>query len=57
MNQMEFNSVRELAMAHTNSAAKLESYAQQCTDPEIKQMFSTSAKSAKKAAKDLTNLL
>ena len=57
MNQMEFNSARELAMAHINSAAKLENYAQQCEDPQIKSMFKTSAKSAKKVAKDLTNLL
>lgn len=57
MNQMEFNSVRELAMAHLNSAAKLESYAEQCQDPKIKSMFKTGAKSAKKVATDLTNLL
>ena len=57
MNQQEINSIRELAVSHVNSAAKLESYAAQCQDEDIKTMFETSAKSARKGARTLTNLL
>lgn len=56
-NQSEFNSIREIAGAHQTMACKLSDYANQCQDPQIKQMFSQASESAKQSAKNLTQML
>lgn len=57
LNQSEFNSIREVASSHITTACKLEDYAQKCSDPQIKQMFSQSAQGARQSAKKLTDML
>ncbi|MCL1936159.1 MAG: hypothetical protein FWF57_07300 [Defluviitaleaceae bacterium] len=56
-NQAELNSIREIVSCHMTSACKLDDYANKCTDPQIKQMFSQSAQSARQSASKLTNML
>ena len=55
--QVECSSIRETASNHLFIASKLETYASNCTDPQIKQMFTTSAQGARTSAKKLTDML
>lgn len=57
LNQAEFNSIREITLAHQTMACKLENYANQCQDPQIKQMFTQASESAKQSAQKLTQML
>jgi len=57
LNQSELNSIREMVGGHQTAACKLEDYANMCTDPNIKQMFSQGSKDAKKNAQDLINMI
>ena len=57
LNQNEFNSIREVALNHITSANKLETYAQHCSCPETKAMFSTAANDARQGAQKLMNML
>jgi hypothetical protein len=55
--QSELNWIREVVAGHNMSAAKLESYAGQVQDPQLKKMFQTSSQGAKTAAQNLLNML
>ena len=55
--QMEFNAIREIASGHVTCACKLNDYAQKCTDPQIKQMFTKAAQDAQKSAQTLAGML
>ena len=46
LNEVELQNVRHLIGAHDTSYQKLTSYADNCTDPQIKQMFQKSAQDA-----------
>ena len=46
LNEVELQNVRHLIGAHDTSYQKLTSYAENCTDPQIKQMFQKSAQDA-----------
>ncbi len=46
LNELELQNVRHLIGAHDTSYQKLSSYAENCTDPQIKQMFQKSAQDA-----------
>lgn len=46
LNELELQNVRHLIGAHDTSYQKLTSYAENCTDPQIKQMFQQSAQDA-----------
>ena len=46
LNELELQNVRHLIGAHDTSYQKLTSYAENCTDPQIKQMFQKSAQDA-----------
>ena len=46
LNELELQNVRHLIGAHDTSFQKLTSYAENCTDPQIKQMFQKSAQDA-----------
>ena len=46
LNEVELQNVRHLIGAHDTSYQKLTSYAENCTDPQIKQMFQQSAQDA-----------
>ena len=57
INQQELENLRHLIGAHDTSAQKLDTYAQQCTDPEIQQMFQQSANSARQTKQKLLQFL
>lgn len=57
INSQELENLRHLIGAHETGAKKLEQYAEQCNDPEIKQMFQQSANSAKQTKQKLMSFL
>jgi len=57
LNQSEFNSIREIVTAHQTVACKLSDYANQCNDPQLKQMFTQASQSARQGAQKLTSML
>ena len=57
INQQELENLRHLIGAHETGAQKLETYAQQCSDPECKQMFQQSANSARQTKQKLISFL
>ncbi len=57
LTQMEANSIREMVGCHQTYAAKLNTYAQQCQDTQIKQMFQQAAQSAQQSSQKLTQML
>jgi len=57
LNQMELQNLRHLIGCHQTISAKLNDYAQQCTDSQIKQMFQQSAQSAQSNAQKLMGFL
>ena len=57
LNQMELSSIREVVSCHVTTAAKLNTYANQCQDPHIKQMFQQAATEAQKSAQKLVQML
>lgn len=57
LNKQELQNVRHLIGSHETAYKKLEDYAQQCSDPQIKQMFTQSAQSAKNAKQKLISFL
>ena len=46
LNQVELQNLRHLIGAHETSYQKLNTYASQAVDPQIKQMFTKSAQEA-----------
>jgi len=56
-NQMELNSIREVVGCHVTAANKLQSYANQCQDAQIKQMFQQASTEAQKSAQKLIQML
>lgn len=57
LNQQELQNLRHLIGSHETSAKKLEAYAQQAQDPQIKQMFQKSAQDAKNTKQQLLSFL
>jgi len=57
LNQMELQNLRELIAAHDTAYQKLSTYAQQATDPQIKQMFQKSAQDAQNTKQKLLSML
>lgn len=57
LNQMELSSIREVVGCHCTTAAKLQTYANQCQDPQIKQMFQQASTEAQKSADKLIQML
>lgn len=57
LNQMELQNLRHLIGAHETSHQKLSTYAQQCTDPQIKQLFQKSAQEAQNTKQRLMTFL
>ncbi|NLZ28168.1 MAG: hypothetical protein GX887_04295 [Firmicutes bacterium] len=57
LNQMELQNLRHLILTHETIAHKLETFAQQCSDPQIKQMFQQSANSAETTKHKLMSFL
>lgn len=57
LNQQELQNLRHLIGSHETSAKKLDAYAQQATDPQVKQMFQKSAQDAKNTKQQLLSFL
>ena len=57
LNEVELQNVRHLIGAHDTSYQKLTSYAENCTDPQIKQMFQKSAQDALETKQKLMGFL
>ncbi|TCS82540.1 hypothetical protein [Tepidibacillus fermentans] len=57
LTQMELQSLRELINAHSLGYQKLQEYANQVTDPQIKQMLQQSAQSAQNTKQKLMSFL
>ena len=57
INKQELQNLRHFIGSHETGANKLEQYAQQCSDPQCKQMFQQSAQSAKQTRQKLLSFL
>ncbi|NLP46420.1 MAG: hypothetical protein GX347_05150 [Epulopiscium sp.] len=57
LSYLEVENLRHLIGSHDNAAHKLCSYAEQCTDPQIKQMFKQSSEEAKNTKQKLISFL
>ena len=57
LTQVELQNLRHLIGAHDTSFQKLNSYANQCVDPQIKQMFTKAAQDALNTKQKLLTFL
>lgn len=57
LNQLDLQHLRHIIGGHTTVANKLETYAQQCGDAQLKQMFQQDAAAAKSAKQKLMSFL
>lgn len=57
LSQPELNAIREVVSSHQTMYAKFSAYANQCTDPQIKRMFTQGAQDCQKNAQDLINMI
>ena len=57
LKQSELNWIRETVSSHNMTACKLNNYAEQAQDPQIKQMFSQASTKSKQAAQNLLQML
>ncbi len=57
LNQMELQHLRHLIGAHETACQKMQTYAQQATDPQVKSFFEKSAKDAQNTKQKLMSFL
>ena len=57
LNQIELQNLRHLIGAHETAYQKMQSYAQQATDPQVKSFFEKSAKDAQNTKQKLISFL
>lgn len=57
LNQSELQNLRHLIGAHDTAFAKMQSYAQQAQDPQIRTFFETCAQDAQKTKQKLMTFL
>lgn len=57
LSDVELNFIREMVSGHITTSAKLSTYANQCKDAKVKQMFQSSAKKAEEGAQKLIDML
>ena len=57
LNQLELQNLRHMIGGHCTLEKKLNDYAQQCTDPQIKQMMQKDAQDAKASKEKLMTFL
>jgi truncated hemoglobin YjbI len=57
LNQLELQNLRHLIGAHETAYQKLQTYAQQANDPQVKQMFQKSSQDAMKTKQKLMSFL
>lgn len=57
LTQQELQNLRHLISSHELAEKKFNSFAEACTDPQLKQMFQQSAKSASQTRQKLMSFL
>ncbi len=57
INKLELQHLRHLIGAHETAFQKSQTYAQQCTDPQVKQHFEKCAQDAQKTKQQLMSFL
>ncbi|MHC6178662.1 hypothetical protein ACYUJ6_02210 [Clostridium sp. JNZ X4-2] len=57
LNQQELQNLRHLIGAHDTACEKMQTYLQDCTDPEVKSYFQKSAQDAQKTKQQLLSFL
>ncbi len=57
ISQKELFSINEIVARHQIIASKLCDYADNCTDPEVKQMFKSASTEANKSIQNLVDML
>lgn len=57
LTELELENLRHLIGGHTTVANKLDQYAQQCTDPQLKQMLQQDAQAARNTKQQLMSFL
>ncbi|MDP4110068.1 MAG: hypothetical protein Q8878_08590 [Bacillota bacterium] len=57
LNELELQHLRHLIGTHDTAFQKLQTYAQQCTDPQVKTYFEKSAQDAQKTKQQLISFL
>jgi len=57
INELELQKLRHMIGAHDTCIKKLETYAQQCQDPTLKQMLQADANEAKQNKQKLMSFL
>ncbi len=57
LNQMELQNLRHMIGAHDTASQKMQTYAQQATDPQVKSYFEKSAQSAQSTKQKLISFL
>jgi len=57
LNQIELQNLRHIIGAHDTAYQKMQTYAQQSTDPQVKAFFEKSAQDAQKTKQQLMTFL
>lgn len=57
LNQMELQNLRHMIGAHETASQKLQTYAQQATDPQVKAWFEKSSQGASSTKQKLLSFL
>jgi ferritin len=57
LNQLELQNLRHLIGAHETTYQKLSTYAEQCADPQVKQLFQKTAQDAMNTKQKLITFL
>ncbi len=57
LNHLELQNLRHLIGSHETSYQKLQAYAQQCSDSQVKQLFEKSAQDAMNTKQKLMSFL
>ncbi len=57
LNQVELQNLRHIISGHDTAREKLQSYAQQAMDPEVKKFFESSAQDAQGTKQQLMSFL
>jgi len=57
LNQIELQNLRHLIGAHETAYQKMQTYAQEATDPQVKSFFEKSAKDAQNTKQKLMSFL
>lgn len=57
LTELELENLRHIIGGHATVANKLDQYAQQCTDPQLKQMLQQDAQAARNTRQQLMSFL